>query len=128
MLHSLDRVLHTEADQLRVHSDLLEELADDFLLVHELDIGERVLSETNGLVEALVHTVAHIDCRDDLFSDANVEMITLLEDKLKIGATSDHNTAAITPVIGDELLLGHLTTFDDVGVTLLLSETGETNS
>lgn len=96
--------------------------------MHELDIGERVLSETNGLVEALVHTVAHIDCRDDLFSDANVEMITLLEDELKIGATSDHNTAAITPVIGDELLLGHLTTFDDVGVTLLLSETGETNS
>lgn len=40
MLHGLDRVLDTKADQLCVHRDLLEELSNDLLLVHELDVGQ----------------------------------------------------------------------------------------
>ena len=127
MLHRLDGVLHTEGDHLRVKGDLLEELADDFLLVHELHVSERVLRESNCLVEALVHTVADINGGDDAVLDALIEVIALLQHELQVGTTSDDDTAAVCLIVRDEVLLCKFTALDNIVVALFFTQTGKTH-
>ena len=86
------------------------------------------MGQGDSLVETLIEAVRDVDSCDDYILETIVKVITLLHDKLEIGATSDDNTTNVRSVIGDEVLSGQLTALDDVQMALLLSETCETNS
>ena len=127
-LEGLHRILHSKRDHTRVERDLLEEAANDLLLLHELHVGERVLRECDRLIEALVEAVGNINSGDDLGLEPVVEVIALLHHELEVGTTRNDETANVCLFIFDEVLSGHLTALDDVQVALLLSETRETHS
>ena len=126
-LQSLHCVFHTESDHSSVESDLLKEPSDDLLLLNKLDVRERVLSQCDGLVEALVETIGDIDGGQDGSLQSEIKMITLLHNELKIGTTSNDDTTDVGSVVGDKVLSSELTTLNDVQMTLLFSETSETN-
>ena len=53
-LQAHERVGHARHVLARVLADLIEELADQALLLHELDIRQRVAGQLDGLVEAIL--------------------------------------------------------------------------
>jgi hypothetical protein len=53
-LEAHERVLHAEHVLARVLRHLVEELADQPLLLHELDVGQKVGRELDRLVEAVL--------------------------------------------------------------------------
>ena len=55
-------------------------------------------------------------------------MIALLHHKFEVSAASNDDTSNIWFIILNEVLRGQFAAFDDVKMTLLLSETRETNS
>ena len=126
-LHSLHGIFDTKGDHASIEGNLLEESANDLLLLDELDIGKRVLRQSDSLVEALIKAVGHIDRRDNLVLKSIIKVITLLHHELQVGATSDNDTTHVGLVVRDEVLGGELTALDDVEMTLLFSETRETN-
>ena len=126
-LEGLHRVLHTKSDHSRVERDLLEEATNDFLLLHELHVGERVLRKRDRLIEALIEAVGNINSAEDQVLQPVVEVIALLHHEFEVGATRNDKTANVRLFILDEVLGGHLATLDDVQVALLLSETRETH-
>ena len=124
----LHRVLNTESYHARVECNLLEEAANDALLLHELHVEERVLCQRDCLIETLVKTVRHVNSRDDQAFKPVVEVIALLHHEFEVSAASNDDTSDIWSIILNEVLRGQLAAFDDVKMTLLLSETRETNS
>lgn len=92
-------VVHTEADVARVECDFFEELADDLLLLYEFNVGERVLSKLDCLIETLVETVGDIDSAQNQRQKTLVETIRLLQIVLELSTSSNNETLDVRSVI-----------------------------
>ena len=123
---SFESILNTVADTAGILTDLLKVFANQLLLLDKLDISESLSSEFDGLVEAVLTTVRHINDLDNLGLEALVEEIGLVEIILEIGGTSKNDTSNVDLVVGDEVQNSQLGNLADVVVTLFLTETGET--
>ena len=64
-LQGPESVLHTEAVAPGVLADLVKVPVDQLLLLDELDIGQRLGRQLDGLVEAVLAAVAHVNKLDD---------------------------------------------------------------
>lgn len=91
----------------------------------KLDIGERVLSKGDGLIETLLKTVGDIKSGDDDVLKSLIEVITALHNEFEVGATSNNDTFDVRSVICDEILGCKLTALDNIEMTLLFSETSK---
>ena len=120
--------MHTKSNHTGVQSDGLEEASDNLLLLNELDVRKRVLSQGDSLVETLIKTVRDIDDGDDNTFESLIEMVTSLHDEFEISTTSNDDTLDVWPIIGDEILSSKLAALDDVEMALLLSQTSKTYS
>ena len=125
---SLESVLNTVADLATVHADLVKVLVDELLLLDELDVAESLGGQLNSLVEAVLTTVGDIDNLDDLGLQTTIEQLGLVEVVLEVGATCQDETGAVALVVGDEVLHRQFGDLADVVVTLLLTQTRETQS
>jgi hypothetical protein len=125
-IQSLQSVLNTVADFARVLGDVVEVDVDELLLLDELDVAERLARQLDGLVEAVLASVGHVDNLYDLGLQTVVEQVGLVQVVLEIGGTGEDDTGHVDLVGGDEVLDGQLGDLADVVVTLLLSQTGET--
>jgi hypothetical protein len=105
---------------------VVEVLVDELLLLDELDVVERLAGQVDGLVEAVLAAVGHIDNLDDLGLETVVEEVGLVQVVLEVGATGENDTSDVDLVGGDEVLDCQLGDLADVVVTLLLAQTGET--
>lgn len=68
-------VIHTKANVASVEGDFFEELANDFLLLHKFDVGKRILSKLNGLIEALIETVRDVNSAQNETQETLVKAI-----------------------------------------------------
>lgn len=123
---SLECVLNTVTDLAAVHADLVEVSVDELLLLNELDVAEGLGGKFDSLVETVLTTVRNVNNLDDLDCETLVEQIGLVEIGLEIGTTGKNETSAVALVVGDEVLNSQLGDLADVVVTLLLTQTGET--
>jgi len=98
-LERLHRVVHSEADVAGVECDFFEELADDLLLLDEFNVGERVLSKLDCLVETLVETVGDVDSAQNQTQKTLVETIRLLQIPLELSTSSNDDTLDVRFVI-----------------------------
>ena len=105
---------------------MVKVLVDELLLLDELDVAESLTSQLNGLVEAVLASVGHVDHLDDLGLQTVVEQVGLVEVVLEVGGTGENDTGYVDLVGGDEVLDSQFGNLADVVVTLLLSQTGET--
>jgi hypothetical protein len=94
-LQALESVLDTVAVLASVLRNLVKEGRNELLLLHKLDIGKRIAGKLDGLVEAVLTTVRHIDNLDDLGQQTLVEHIGRRELLLKVGQTSKNQAADI---------------------------------
>lgn len=78
------------------------------------------------LVETILATIADIDNLDHLACQTWVEHVTLAELCLEICTASQHKTADIDLVVGNEVLNRKFSNLANVVVPLLVSKTGET--
>ena len=125
-LQSLEGILNTVADAAGILANLLEVLADELLLLDELDVSEGLGRQLDGLVEAVFTTVRDIDNLDDLGLKTGIEQVGGVQVVLEIGGTSQNDTGNVGPIVGDEALNGQFGDLADVVVTLFLTETGKT--
>jgi len=125
-IKSTESVFNTVANLARVQGNLVEVSVDELLLLDELDVAESLGRKFNGLVETVLTTVGNIDNLDDLCGQTLVEEIGLVQVVLEIGGTSKNETSNVDLVVGDEVLYGVFGDLADVVVTLLLTQTGET--
>mmetsp|Transcript_3732 Transcript_3732/g.13105 ORF Transcript_3732/g.13105 Transcript_3732/m.13105 type:complete len:297 (-) Transcript_3732:231-1121(-) len=125
-LHALQGVFHPEDVLPGVFADLVEELADELLFLNELDVGEGVRGELDGLAEPVLTAIRHIDDAHDHRLQPLVEHITLAKDVLEVGGTGEDEPRNVRPVVGDEHLNGGLGDLPDVVVPLLQTETRKT--
>lgn len=127
-LESLEGIFETVADLAGVLANLFKVLANELLLLDKLDVAERLSRQLNGLVEAVVTTVRNINNLDDLGLETGIEHVGAVEIVLEIGGTSQDKTSDVGLVVGDEVLHGQLSDLAHVVVTLLVTETRETQS
>ncbi len=127
-LERLQGVVDTVADLARILGDVVEVLVDELLLLDELDVAERLASQLNSLVEAVLASVRYVNDLDDLGLQTVVEEVGLVEVVLEVGGTSENDTSHVDLVGGDEVLYSQFGDLADVVVALLFTETGETQS
>jgi hypothetical protein len=125
-LQRLQGVVDSVADLAGVLGDVVKVLVDKLLLLDELDVAEGLARQLDGLVEAVLASVGHIDDLDDLGLQTVVEEIGLIEVVLEVSGTSQNDAGDVDLVGGDEVLDGEFGDLADVVVTLLLTQTGET--
>jgi hypothetical protein len=96
------------------------------LLLNKLDVAQTLGGELDGLVEAVLTSVRHVDDLDDFRHQASIEHVGLVELGLEVGGSSEDNALAVDLVVGDEVRHGVLGDLAHVVVTLLHTETSET--
>lgn len=116
------------ANQSSILTDFLEVFANKLLLLDELDVAKGLGSQLDGLVETVLATVRYIHDLDDLGSKTLIKQVGRVQIGLEVGGTSENDTGNIDLVVGDEVLHSELGNLADVVVTLLLTQTGETQS
>lgn len=127
-LKGLEGILNTVANLAGILANLLEVLSNKLLLLDELDVTEGLGRQLDGLVEAVLTTVRNVNNFDDLGRETVVKHIGGVEVVLEVGRTSKNDTSDVDLVSSDEVLNSQLGNLSDVVVTLLLSQTGETES
>jgi hypothetical protein len=127
-LESLEGVLNAVANLASVLANLLKVLSDELLLLDELDVAESLGRQLDSLVETVLTTIRNVNNLDNLGRKAAVEHVGGVEVVLEIGGTSKNETSDVDLVGSDEVLDSQLGNLSDVVVTLLLSQTGETES
>jgi hypothetical protein len=101
---------------------------NQLLLLNELDVGERVGSEFDSLVETVLSSVRDIDNLDDLGEESRVEQVTSAQISLELGTTGKDESGDVDPIVGDEVLDGEFGNFSNVISSSFLSETRESKS
>ncbi|KAI3478310.1 hypothetical protein L1887_59786 [Cichorium endivia] len=119
-------VVEAEAVLASLHGDLVKVLLDELLLLDELDVGERLCGELDGLVEAVLAAVGDVDDLDDLGLQTVVEHVGLAQLGLEVGGTGEDEAGDVALVVGDEVLRGELCDLAHVVVARLLTQTCET--
>lgn len=127
-LQSLEGILDTVANLAGILGDLLEVLADQLLLLDELDAAQGLSCQLDGLVETVLATVGNVDNLDDLGLQTLVEHIGLVQVVLEVGGTSQDETGDVDLVVGNVVLDSQFGDLTNVVVTLFLTKTGETQS
>lgn len=122
----LERIVNTIADLARIHRDVVEVGVDELLFLDELDIAERLASQLDGLVEAVLASVGHVDNLDDLGLQTIIKQIGLVQVVLEVGRTGENDTGDIDLVSRNKVLYCQLRDLSDIVVALFLSQTGET--
>ena len=125
-VQSLERVDDTETVLSSVQSDLVKVLLDQTLLLDELDVGQRIGSKLDSLVETVLTTVRDVDDLDDLGQQTGVEQVGSAQVGLQLGATGQHETSDVDLVVGDKVLNSQLGNFTNVVTTSFLTKTRET--
>lgn len=111
--------------QSATHCHRTQQRANALLLLDEFDVGQRFGSELDSLVEAVLAAVADVDDLDDLGRQSRVEHVALVEDGLEVSRAGEDETLNVDLVVGDKVLDGELGHLADVVVSLLFSETSE---
>jgi hypothetical protein len=122
-LQRLQCVFDTEAVATGVLTDLIEVLLNEFLLLDELDVRQRLGCELNRLVETVLAAIRNIHDLDDLGSETLIEQITLSKFRLEVGTTSENKSSDVDLVVCDEMLNGVLSDLADVVVPLFVTQT-----
>lgn len=79
-----------------------------------------------NLVETVLATITDVDDLDDLGYQTVIEQITLAQLRLEVGRTSKDEARHVDPVGRDEVLDRKLGDLANVVVSLLVTQTGET--
>jgi hypothetical protein len=125
-LQCLQGVVNTEAVPTRVQTDLIEVLLDQFFLLNKLDIRQRLRCQFDRLIEPVLASVRHIHHLDDLRPQPGIEQVALTQLRLEICTSGEHESSDIDLVVRDEVLHGVLRYFSDIVVSLLVTQTRET--
>mmetsp|Transcript_24273 Transcript_24273/g.61412 ORF Transcript_24273/g.61412 Transcript_24273/m.61412 type:complete len:302 (-) Transcript_24273:633-1538(-) len=125
-VEALERVIDPETILASVLRDLVKVLLDDLLLVHKLDVPQRLGGELNRLVEAVLPAVGHVDDKDDLGGEALVEALGLEEHVFEVRRTGEHKALHVDLIVRHENLLGHLRHLGHIVVALLETEARKT--
>lgn len=123
----MHRVLDTVNDHARVRRDVIEEVRDNILLLNELDVGKRLLSEFDSLVKTILTAVRDVDELDNLRLKTRIEHLSLTQLVLKLTGTSEHETLYVDLITSNKRLRCDLADLSQVIMTLLDTETTETN-
>jgi len=94
----------------------------------EFDVAECVGREFNGLIEPVLSTIANINNFDDFSAQARVKKVTSAQFRLEISAPSEHKASDIYFVVGDKMLDRQFRDLSHIVVSLLITETRETQS
>jgi len=94
-LKGLEALVHTKAVLAAVNGDLVKVGLNKFLLLDELDVGEGVRGELDGLVEARLAAIGNVNNLDDLGHETRVKHVGLGELGLELGGTSNHQARHI---------------------------------
>lgn len=90
---------HCVGDAKAVFAGVLRNLVkvggNEAFLLDELDVGQRLCGEFNGLVEAVFTTVRHIDSLDDLGLQPLVKQVGLVQLRLKVSRTSENEASDV---------------------------------
>ena len=125
-LEGLHGIVHTENDHTGVKVDLLEEVANECLLLNESDVGQGIGGLSDRVVQTILESVLDIVGGDQYILEPLIEGVTLLDDGLEISATCHHNTFNIGNIVGNKVLRGQLGNLLHISKTLLLSDSCKT--
>mmetsp|Transcript_20223 Transcript_20223/g.42703 ORF Transcript_20223/g.42703 Transcript_20223/m.42703 type:complete len:258 (+) Transcript_20223:481-1254(+) len=89
---SPEGVVNHETVLPRVLGNLVKIFLEEFLFLHQFDVGEGICGELNGLVESVLSAIAYVDHLDDNFRETLIKKIGSHELTLKVGRTGQDNS------------------------------------
>mmetsp|Transcript_13143 Transcript_13143/g.55199 ORF Transcript_13143/g.55199 Transcript_13143/m.55199 type:complete len:508 (+) Transcript_13143:683-2206(+) len=125
-LEAHQSIFFAEAVLPAVLRDLVEELADELLLLDELDVPERVRGELDGLREPVLAAVRHVHDHEDDGREPNIEQVALHELVLEVRGPSHDEPVDVRAVVRDEVLRREFGDLAHVVLALLQTQARET--
>mmetsp|Transcript_58487 Transcript_58487/g.102822 ORF Transcript_58487/g.102822 Transcript_58487/m.102822 type:complete len:308 (-) Transcript_58487:581-1504(-) len=127
-LQGLECVLHHEAVLAGVLRDLVHVALQQTLLLHQLHVGQALGGQLDGLVETRLHAVGHVHSAQDGLGETRIEAVRVEQHFLEVRRTRENQTRHVTLVVRDEIVRRQLSHLRHVVVTLLETQTSETQS
>jgi hypothetical protein len=124
----LKGILNTVANLAGILANLLKVLSNKLLLLDELDVTKGLGRQLDSLVETVLTTVRNVNNLDHLCRETVVKHVGGVKVVLEVSRTSKNDTSNVDLIGSDEVLNSQLGNLSDVVVTLLLSQTSETES
>lgn len=125
-VEGLEGVLNAEDVQASVEGNLLEKLANNFLLLHETHIPHRLGTHRDSLIETIIHSVADVEVSEHDRLQTSIENVRLEAVCFDLGWACHNNALNVRFVVSNKVLCGELADSSNVIMTLFLSDTCET--
>lgn len=124
----LQSIAHSVAELARITSKLIKVARNQLLLLHKLDIRQGISRQLNSLVKTVITSIGDIHDLHDGVLNTGIQHIGHVQLVLQLGTTSEDNTGTVHMLVLNEELDAQLSALADVVVTLLQTQTGETQS
>ena len=124
----LQSIAHSVAELSGITSKLIKVARNQLLLLHKLDVRQGIGRQLNSLVKTVITSIGDIHNLHNGILNTGIQHIGHVQLVLQLGTTSEDNTRTVHMLVLDEELDAQLSALADVVVTLLQTQTGETQS
>ncbi|KAH3660506.1 hypothetical protein OGAPHI_007092 [Ogataea philodendri] len=125
-IKSLKRIVNSVTEFTGILRNLVKVLCDQFLFLDKLDVGQSLSRQLDGLVKSVFSSVRDINQLQNLALQSTVKHVGSTQLGLEISTTGQNQSSNSHLVVRNEVLNSHLGDFSDIVVSLLVSQSGET--